>query len=53
MWASRDSGRDVTWQGAKEYCENYRGGGYTDWRMPTYEELEGLFDTDKSYEPKQ
>lgn len=30
---------------AKSYCENYRGGGYTDWRMPTQDELAGLYDS--------
>jgi len=49
MWAAKDNGSDINWQGAKSYCENYRGGGYTDWRMPTLEELTGLYDADKSY----
>ena len=47
IWASKDSGQDVTWQEAKAYCENYRGGGYTDWRMPTSDELEGLYNVNK------
>jgi tetratricopeptide (TPR) repeat protein len=53
MWAAKDNGRDVTWQEAKEYCENYRGGGYTDWRMPTQDELAGLYDKNKGYRAKQ
>jgi hypothetical protein len=53
MWASKDNGRDVTWKEAKEYCENYRGGGYTDWRMPTQDELAGLYDKNKSYQVKR
>jgi hypothetical protein len=44
MWAAQDSGDDIGWQSAKSYCENYRAGGYTDWRMPTLDELEGLYD---------
>jgi hypothetical protein len=35
MWAVYDNGTSTTWQEAKEYCEQYSGGGYTDWRMPT------------------
>jgi hypothetical protein len=49
MWASRDNGKDISWQEAKSYCENYRGGGYTDWRMPTRDELAGLYDENKNY----
>jgi hypothetical protein len=49
MWAAKDNGSDINWQGAKSYCENYREGGYTDWRMPTQDELAGLYDKAKSY----
>jgi tetratricopeptide (TPR) repeat protein len=48
MWAAEDNGSNINWQGAKSYCENYRGGGYTDWRMPTQDELAGLYDAGKS-----
>ena len=44
MWAAKDNGSGITWKGAKKYCEEYRGGGYTDWRMPTQSELEMLYD---------
>ncbi|MDQ5988478.1 MAG: hypothetical protein CSYNP_04238 [Syntrophus sp. SKADARSKE-3] len=47
MWASKDNGSDINWNNAKNYCENYRGGGYTDWRMPTQDELAGLYDASK------
>ena len=43
MWAATDNGSDINWQDAKSYCENYRRGGYADWRMPTQNELAGLF----------
>jgi len=49
MWAAKDSGKMITWQNANSYCENYRGGGYADWRMPTQDELAGLYDSNKSY----
>ena len=48
MWATTDNGSDINWANAKRYCENYHGGGYTDWRMPTQDELVGLFDRNKS-----
>jgi hypothetical protein len=44
IWAATDNGSDIDWANAKSYCENYRGGGYTDWRMPTQDELQGLYD---------
>jgi uncharacterized caspase-like protein len=48
MWAAKDNGSNINWADAKNYCEDYRGGGYTDWRMPTQDELAGLYDTGKS-----
>jgi len=53
MWAAKDNGRSVTWQEAKEYCESYSDGGYTDWRMPTQDELAGLYDKNESYKAKR
>ncbi len=45
MWAARDNGADINWQDAQGYCRNYRGGGFSDWRMPTHEELGQLYDS--------
>jgi outer membrane protein OmpA-like peptidoglycan-associated protein len=44
LWAAQDNGSDIDWPDAKAYCENYNGGGYKDWRMPTQQELNGLYD---------
>ncbi|MDZ4163856.1 MAG: DUF1566 domain-containing protein [Smithellaceae bacterium] len=49
MWAAKDNGSNINWANAKSYCENYRGGGYTDWRMPTQDELARLYDRAKTY----
>ena len=49
MWAAKDNGNNINWANAKSYCENYRGGGYMDWRMPTQNELAGLYDAAKYY----
>lgn len=48
MWAARDNGKGINRNDARTYCENYRAGGYTDWRMPTQEELAGLYNAGKS-----
>lgn len=44
MWAAKDNGKDIKWPNAKSYCENYRGGGHTDWRLPTADEMANLYD---------
>jgi hypothetical protein len=44
MWASEDNGVNTNWEAAKSFCENYSAGGYTNWRLPTIEELGTIFD---------
>jgi hypothetical protein len=44
MWAAKDDAKGLLGIEAKEYIANYNGGGYTDWRMPTIDELETLYD---------
>jgi len=48
MWAAKDNGSDISWMGAKSYCENYQAGGYKNWRMPTKDELASLYDAQKT-----
>jgi hypothetical protein len=43
MWAREDNGREINWEEAKSYCENYSVGGVTGWRMPTQGELAALY----------
>jgi aspartyl protease family protein len=45
MWPNKDNYSELSWDAAERYCENYRGGGHDDWRMPTLKELEELFDS--------
>ncbi|MHB8088851.1 MAG: GIY-YIG nuclease family protein [Anaerolineaceae bacterium] len=42
MWANKSIGDGISWSSAQSHCENYRGGGYMDWRMPTLDEMDGL-----------
>lgn len=44
MWAASSNTADINRLDAEAYCEAYEGGGYTDWRMPTIDELQGLYD---------
>ena len=43
-WAKRDNGSDATWSQANEYCRNLRLGARSGWRLPSIEELSGIFD---------
>ena len=44
MWAGKDNGRDVNWYKATKYCRDLRLAGYSDWRLATIDELEGIYD---------
>jgi hypothetical protein len=47
MWAAVDSyvalGRCIDFDRAREYVSGLDAGGYTDWRLPTVEELAGIY----------
>ena len=53
-WAIKDNGDDVNWNQAREYCSTSRLGGYSDWRLPTIDDLEALYDSrlTKEYKAK-
>jgi hypothetical protein len=44
MWARQDNGSDVDWNQASNYCANLQLGGYSGWRLPTIDELQGIYD---------
>jgi hypothetical protein len=44
MWAANDNGDLISWPKALTYSQNYNGGGFTDWRMPTLSELKSLYE---------
>ena len=50
MWAKHDNGdkSDLAWQKAMEYCRNLKLGGHADWRLPTIDELQGIYDASQS-----
>ena len=43
-WTGKDNGKDLTWNKAAKYCRNLRLAGYSDWRLATIDELEGILD---------
>jgi predicted heme/steroid binding protein len=44
MWAAKDGGKAIEEADLKTYFNNYRAGGYDDWRIPTIAELEEIYD---------
>src|SRR5580693_768923 len=43
-WTLEDSRTDVNWSQAASYCNHLRLGGYSDWRLPTIDELRTIND---------
>ena len=44
MWAGKDNGKDVNVRLATKYCRDLRLAGYSDWRLATIDELQGIYD---------
>jgi hypothetical protein len=45
VWTARDSGRDLSWHDADQYCRELRLGAGTDgWRLPSSDELASLYE---------
>jgi serine/threonine protein kinase len=44
MWAKKDNGSDVNWQQATGYCRKLQLAGNYGWRLPTIDELQGIYD---------
>lgn len=49
MWMGRDNGSGLSWPNVKKYVADYRGAGYSDWRLPTLAEVSGLYDKINSH----
>jgi hypothetical protein len=43
MWTGRDNGYALRWQPAVEYCRSLQLGGYSDWRLPSIDELKMIY----------
>ncbi len=50
MLSKQDNGSDLNWNQANDYCSNLRLGGYSHWRLPTIDELKGIYDKRQNVE---
>ena len=46
QWALETNGEDIRWPEAIDYCEGLNLAGHDDWRLPTMDELESLYEPD-------
>jgi len=44
MWTKEDNGSRINWNEANQYCRDMKVKDYSDWRLPTIEELSWIFD---------
>ncbi len=44
MWTASDNATDISWGGAVKYCRKLQLAGYADWRLPSVEQLEAIYD---------
>ncbi len=44
IWTKKDSGRDMNWRQASNYCQNLNLGGILGWRLPTIDQLASIYD---------
>lgn len=44
MWTAKDNGNDITWGKAMKYCQHLSLAGYSDWRLPSVDELQAIYD---------
>jgi len=44
MWGPRQNAISVDWNSARSYCASLSLGGYSDWRLPTINELASIYD---------
>jgi len=46
VWQDNDDAKTIKrdWQGAKDYCQELKLMGFSDWRLPTIKELQSIVD---------
>jgi len=46
MWTGRDNGFAIRWRPAVDYCRSLQLGGYSDWRLPSIDDLKKIYNPD-------
>jgi Protein of unknown function (DUF1566) len=44
MWSRQDNGTNVDWYHARDFCLGANWGGFVNWRLPTAEELQVIYE---------
>jgi hypothetical protein len=44
VWTKKENGYPVNWQDATDYCRRLQMDGNSNWRLPTIDEHEGIYD---------
>jgi hypothetical protein len=44
IWTATDNGSGLSWSQASRYCRESKVGGFTDWTLPSIDDLQGLFE---------
>jgi hypothetical protein len=47
-WMVKDNGESVSPNQGHAYCKSLNAGGHSDWRLPTIDELEAVYDSKQS-----
>jgi hypothetical protein len=50
MWTNKDNGKRIEWAEAKNYCGTLRLGGFSDWRLPSVDELKSISEGKRAFD---
>jgi serine/threonine protein kinase len=50
MWTNKDNGKRLSWAESKDYCGTLRLGGYSDWRLPSVDELKRISEGKRAFD---
>lgn len=45
MWTAADNGSGLSWSQAQRYCRELALSGFSDWTLPSIDDLQGIFES--------